>query len=132
MTTEPTALELIEREVVRLCCCHGHLDGLSVEEMADLGAFCPTLAAFRRGMVEAGKVAVQTHRADMASGAFIGGPTYEALKKSFTGRQIAAEALREAARDAETALLDEMVPESVKQTDFIAWLRKRAAKVQSK
>lgn len=39
----------------------------------------------------------ETARKDMVSGAFIGGPTYEALRKSFTGRRIASEALRESA-----------------------------------
>jgi len=27
-----------------LCCCHGHLDGLSLDEMAAMGAPCPTAA----------------------------------------------------------------------------------------
>ena len=34
-------------------------------------------------------------RQDMISGAFIGGPTYEALRDSFSGRQIAADAVKE-------------------------------------
>lgn len=40
-------------------------------------------------------------RGDLISGAFVGGPTYEALKASYSGRQIAAEALREAADEIE-------------------------------
>jgi hypothetical protein len=43
----------------------------------------------------------------------------------------AREALLAAADDAETALFDEMVPETVKQTDFIAWLRRRSLKIGS-
>jgi hypothetical protein len=39
----------------------------------------------------------ETARADLTSGAFIGGPTYEALRDSFTGREIAARALEDVA-----------------------------------
>jgi len=31
-------------EGLRFCCCHGHLDGLTLGEMAALGAPCPTAA----------------------------------------------------------------------------------------
>ena len=41
-------------------------------------------------------------------------------------RAAKAEALREAANDIETALYDEMVPENVKQTAIIDYLRRRA------
>jgi hypothetical protein len=54
-------------------------------------------------------VAVKAHHAgyeaarqDMVSGAFIGGPTYEALRDSFTGQRIAAEAVEEFKRETGT------------------------------
>lgn len=38
-------------EVARMCCCHGHLDGLTEHEMKALGAApCPTLQAFDFGV----------------------------------------------------------------------------------
>jgi hypothetical protein len=43
-------------------------------------------------------------------------------------REGGAEALRGAADDIETALLDEMVPETVKQADVVHYLRRRAAR----
>jgi len=42
-----------------------------------------------------------TARGDLTSGAFIGGPTYETLRDSYSGRQIAKDALEEAASIAE-------------------------------
>lgn len=41
-----------------------------------------------------------------------------------------AEAVREAANDIETALLDEMVPETVKQADVVWYLRRRAERIE--
>lgn len=48
--------------------------------------------AFREGHREGHKTA----REDLVSGALIGGPTYEALRDSFTGQQIWKEAQRAA------------------------------------
>lgn len=44
----------------------------------------------------------ETARADLTSGAFVGGPTYEVLRDSFTGRRIAQEALTTAADELAT------------------------------
>lgn len=43
-------------------------------------------------------------RQNMASGAFVGGPTYEAVRDSFTGRRIAAEAQTHARKTANTII----------------------------
>ena len=48
---------------------------------------------------EGHKAGYRSARADMLSGAFIGGPTYEALRDSFTGQQIAREAREPASHD---------------------------------
>ena len=40
------------------------------------------------------------------SGAFIGGPTYEALRDSFTGQRIAKEARRDALTEAAAAIIE--------------------------
>ncbi|WP_300345168.1 hypothetical protein [Nesterenkonia sp.] len=50
---------------------------------------------------EALREGYQSARADLLSGAFIGGPTYEALRDSFTGQKIAAEEREKAAQIAE-------------------------------
>lgn len=42
-----------ENDALRLCCCHGHLDGLTLDEMAAIGAPCPTAAYVRERMAEA-------------------------------------------------------------------------------
>ena len=52
-------------------------------------------AAVSDALAEAGRAGYETARQDMISGAFIGGPTYEALRDSFTGRRIAEEAIEE-------------------------------------
>lgn len=52
-------------------------------------------AAVRTALMEAARAGYETARQDMISGAFIGGPTYEALRDSFTGRRIATEAVEE-------------------------------------
>lgn len=49
---------------------------------------------------ESHRAGYETARDDMVSGAFIGGPTYAALRDSFAGRQIAKEALERAANEA--------------------------------
>jgi hypothetical protein len=46
-----------------------------------------------------------TAREDMVSGAFIGGPTYEALRASFSGQRIRRDALEIAAQEAERGYL---------------------------
>lgn len=78
-----------KRQVFNIVCSCGYItDHVSVrgeweahldEEMAH--ALAPVL---RRAHEEG----YQTARADMVSGAFIGGPTYEALRLSFTGQRI--------------------------------------------
>lgn len=42
-----------EKGPYRLCCCHGHLDGLSLDEMRALGAPCPTEKAVQERMAQA-------------------------------------------------------------------------------
>ena len=58
-----------------------------------------------RAHLEGHREGYQTARGDLLSGAFIGGPTYEALRDSYTGQRIALEAaikaLREAAEEAD-------------------------------
>lgn len=42
-----------ENDPYRLCCCHGHLDGLSLDEMRALGAPCPTEKAVQERVAQA-------------------------------------------------------------------------------
>lgn len=51
----------------------------------------------RQVRAKAHREGYETARGDLVSDAFIGGPTYEALKESYTGRRIAAEAWDEGA-----------------------------------
>lgn len=68
-------------------------DVCEVSGPAVLAAVAPLIAA------QAHREGYETARADMVSGAFISGPTYEAVRDSFTGRQVAAQALRDAAEE---------------------------------
>ncbi|MEN6343813.1 MAG: hypothetical protein ABFE16_00815 [Armatimonadia bacterium] len=47
----------------------------------------------------------ETARQDMISGAFIGGPTFEALRASFTGQRIARDIVELAAQEADRGYL---------------------------
>lgn len=53
-----------------------------------------------RARAEGFREGIHTARADMLSGAFVGGPTYEALRDSHTGQRIATEARAEGAAEA--------------------------------
>ena len=93
------------------------------EHLAD--ALADLLAARdRRVRAEGYREGYETARGDLVSGAFVGGPTYEALKASLAGRQIAKEALREAARDLPTW-------EAGNEVRAYTWLRDRADQIEA-
>lgn len=50
---------------------------------------------------EGHRIGYETARYDMVSGAFVGGPTYEALRESFTGQKIYEEGYRDGIADGE-------------------------------
>lgn len=64
--------------------------------IASIELFPADAEAFRSAvdtaLREAARAGYEAARQDMISGAFVSGPTYEALRDSFTGRKIAAEA----------------------------------------
>jgi len=62
--------------------------------------FLDVEAALAKYVREVHRLGYERARQDMISGAFIGGPTYEALRDSFTGKKIAEEAVDKAFRDA--------------------------------
>jgi hypothetical protein len=86
-----------------------------VDDLAPLnrGAFRPAARALlsrlaahdaevaAKALREGHREGYNTARGDLTSGAFIGGPTYETLRDSYSGRQIAKDALEEAASIAE-------------------------------
>jgi hypothetical protein len=74
--------------------------------------------------IQGHRAGYETARQDMVSGAFVGGPTYEALKNSFTGQWIV--------RDAKTELLRELADGSgpFDRPDR-AYLRAKAAQTAS-
>jgi hypothetical protein len=51
--TSQEAAPLVGPDGLGLCCCHGHLDGLTLEEMAALGAPCPTATFIAARIAEA-------------------------------------------------------------------------------
>lgn len=124
MKAEDVPAELVEKAARAIhasqCCpldkdsqCYGW--PINLEEETARHALAAVLPEVR---AQAHRAGYEMARADMVSGGFIGGPTYEALRDSFTGRQIAQEALRDAAH-------------AIRITDGYGsdWLRERAARL---
>lgn len=83
--------------------CDGHgLEALRRDGLCRVGRVRTGLidAALAKTKAEGHRDGYETARGDLVSGAFVGGPTYEALRDSFTGRKIAADAWDEGVRTA--------------------------------
>jgi hypothetical protein len=100
MKAEDVPAELVEKAADAMADAYDQITQDEISTMHQIEARAALAAVLPEVRAQAHRAGYEMARADMVSGGFIGGPTYEALRDSFTGRQIAQEALERAANEA--------------------------------